>query len=90
MSDSLDGHENQLIRDGRTRVEIENIVTKVFGEEAMIALQKNLTLILIQTWLVVMWNLTQQVVLMLIQYWLPASKLFLTVVTSLPNSLLQT
>ena len=40
MSDSLDGHENQLIRDGRTRVEIENIVTKVFGEEAMIALQK--------------------------------------------------
>ena len=35
LSNSLGGHENQLIRDDCTRREIEEISTKAFGEEAM-------------------------------------------------------
>ena len=35
LSNSHGGHENQLIRDDCTRREIEEIITKVFGEEAM-------------------------------------------------------
>ena len=35
LSNSLGGHEDHLIRDDCTRREIEEVITEVFGEEAM-------------------------------------------------------